>query len=231
MREDGGRCPSALPCHGSARQLGNVSTPRSPLSLVDWRRRVIDLYENVRRASPEGRRRAWLGFRAARDRLFRSHPDSSLEGPQRSTFHRLDYYPYQSHWRVVGRLSPKVRRHTFETRLRGDGVVRFTRVARVRFVSPFGRSVLSLYWVEGYGGGLFLPFRDRTSGTETYGGGRYLFDTIKGANLGVTDREIVLDFNYAYNPSCAYSNHWMCPLAPAENRLPFAVEAGEKTYS
>ena len=61
-------------------------------------------------------------------------------------------------------------------------------------------------------------------------GGRDLFDTIKGADLGVTQTEITLDFNYAYNPSCAYDARWVCPLAPTENRLPFAVRAGEKHY-
>ena len=62
----------------------------------------------------------------------------------------------------------------------------------------------------------------------TYGGGRYLYDTIKGADLGVDETSIVLDFNYAYHPSCAYDERWSCPLAPAENRLDFAVEAGER---
>ncbi len=87
---------------------------------------------------------------------------------------------------------------------------------------------LTLYWIEGYGGGLFLPFADRTNGAETYGGGRYVYDTIKGADLGKVGRRVVLDFNFAYNPSCAYSPRWICPLAPAENRLPFPVSAGEK---
>ena len=87
---------------------------------------------------------------------------------------------------------------------------------------------LSAFWIEGYGGGLFVPFRDATSGATTYGGGRYLYDTIKGADLGAGAERIVLDFNYAYNPSCAYNDEWVCPLSPPENRLLFAVEAGEK---
>ena len=85
-----------------------------------------------------------------------------------------------------------------------------------------------MYWLEGYGGGIWLPFADATSGADTYGGGRYLYDTIKGADLGAGERELVLDFNYAYNPSCAYDERWSCPLPPAENRLPFAVPAGER---
>ena len=88
---------------------------------------------------------------------------------------------------------------------------------------------LTLYWLLGYGGGVFLPFADATSGRETYGAGRYLLDTIKGADLGSTpDGLTVLDFNFAYNPSCVYSPRYLCPLAPPANRLPMPVRAGER---
>ena len=93
-----------------------------------------------------------------------------------------------------------------------------------------GREVsLAVYWLEGYGGGLFLPFRDALGGTQTYGGGRYLLDTVKGADLGMSadGARLVLDFNYAYNPSCSYDPRWSCPLAPPENRIDVSVEAGE----
>ena len=73
-----------------------------------------------------------------------------------------------------------------------------------------------------------LPFADATNGTSTYGGGRYLLDGIKGADLGMTDGRLIVDFNFAYNPSCAYSPAWVCPLAQAENRIPNAIAAGEK---
>jgi uncharacterized protein (DUF1684 family) len=72
------------------------------------------------------------------------------------------------------------------------------------------------------------PFRTASSGAQSYGGGRYLYDTIKGADLGIAGSEILLDFNFAYNPSCAYDDRWSCPLSPPENRLPFAVNAGER---
>lgn len=114
--------------------------------------------------------------------------------------------------------------------LGADGALRYTRIALAQFTGPHGPAALSLYWIEGYGGGLFLPFRDHTSGAETFGGGRYLYDTIKGADLGSGERSIVLDFNYAYNPSCAYDERWVCPLAPPENALPFAVRAGERRF-
>ena len=78
---------------------------------------------------------------------------------------------------------------------------------------------------------MFLPFADATSGRETYGGGRYLLDTIKGADLGQdAEGRAVLDFNFSYNPSCAYSARFVCPLSPRGNRLPGAVRAGERVY-
>ena len=87
-----------------------------------------------------------------------------------------------------------------------------------------------MFWLREYSGGIFVPFRDATNGTETYGGGRYLLDTAKGADLGGdADRgTIVIDFNFAYQPSCAFDPRWSCPLAPPENRLDIAIRAGER---
>jgi len=109
-------------------------------------------------------------------------------------------------------------------------------VGTIRFVLGGEDCALTLYWIDVYGGGLFLPFRDRTAPRETYGGGRYLIDTVKGSNFPSMTREgaavrITLDFNYAYNPSCAYHYRWACPLAPPENHLSVAVRAGERVFS
>ena len=91
-------------------------------------------------------------------------------------------------------------------------------------------AVLPVFWMEGYAGGLFVPFRDATSGAETYGAGRYLLDTVKGADQGGDwhKRELTLDFNLAYHPSCSYDPKWNCPLAPLESRLTLPVRAGER---
>ncbi|RME41806.1 MAG: DUF1684 domain-containing protein, partial [Caldilineae bacterium] len=115
--------------------------------------------------------------------------------------------------------------------LADDGPIRLQRFGRVRFPVQGEEVSLWLYWVMGYGGGIFLPFHDRTAGKTTYGGGRYLLDTIKHADLGHEAGGLVLDFNYAYNPSCAYNARWHCPLPPKENRLPVAIPAGEQKYS
>ena len=99
-------------------------------------------------------------------------------------------------------------------------------------VTPFGE--LSLWWFAAYGGGLFLPVRDGTCGPESYGGGRYLTDTVKGTHgRGLTPLDhdrVRLDFNYLYNPSCAYDHQWLCPLAPPENTVKLQIRAGELKY-
>ena len=110
----------------------------------------------------------------------------------------------------------------------GTEPIAFQRIARAVFELRAAEHALELYWLVGYGGGLFVPFRDETAGTETYGGGRYLLDTVKGTDLGTENGRLVLDFNFAYNPSCSYDPRWVCPLSPPANRLPVPIRAGER---
>ncbi len=98
----------------------------------------------------------------------------------------------------------------------------------VRFALAGREHTLSAFWLDQYGGGLFLPFRDATAGTSTYGGGRYLLDTAKSADLGTEEGRLVLDFNFATHPSCVHDPRWSCPLAPPGERLDVAIEAGER---
>ena len=116
-----------------------------------------------------------------------------------------------------------------------DGAVRYRRAGRLTFELAGTACRLTVLSLMQYAGGLFVPFRDATSGRETYGGGRYLFDTAKdtdGLVLEITPgvSDVVIDFNYAYNASCAYSPRWACPLAPPENYLTVPVRAGELKY-
>jgi uncharacterized protein (DUF1684 family) len=106
----------------------------------------------------------------------------------------------------------------------------FTRIGWVEVPFPGGPRSLGVYWMAGYAGGIFLPFRDATNGHETYGAGRYLLDTAKSADLGPggAPGSLVLDFNFAFHPSCAFDPKWACPLAPPENRLDLRIEAGER---
>ncbi len=204
-----------------------MSTPSNPFTLARWRRTVAAMYADVR--EPASDRRAQCdAFRAARDRLFRTDPESPIAEPSRPGWPGIAWFAYDPAWRVTGTVQPVATRTSFGIELAGDGTLRCTHVADVRFEARGARGALAVYWLEGYGGGLWLPFADATTGSATYGGGRYLYDTIKGADLGAGERGIVLDFNYAYHPSCAYDERWSCPLSPPENRLPFAVEAGER---
>jgi uncharacterized protein len=180
-----------------------------PLSLLDWRRRVFKLYAEVRAA--EDPARAWEHWVRVRAELYRDHPQSPRVGGE------PQYFPYDPAWRFAAQVEEATREP-----IEIDGFP-FTRFARARFGDGH---TLDLYWLESYGGGVFLPFRDATSGVETYGAGRYLLDTVKGSDLG---GELTLDFNFAYNPSCAWDDRWACPLTPPANRLPFRIEAGEQT--
>ena len=198
---------------------GTVRGPAlNELDLLDWKRRVFDLYAEVRRAEP---RAGWERWRAVREELFRDHPQSPSPG-----YTSLDYFEYDPALRFVADVEP-AEGQTLEIAGSAGSLTRFRRFARVRF--PLGE--LDLYWLEAYGGGIFLPFRDATAGRDTYGAGRYLLDTVKGADLGAEEGRLVLDFNFAYNPSCSYDDSWACPLAPPANRLSKPVAAGERHVS
>jgi uncharacterized protein (DUF1684 family) len=198
------------------------------VELLDYRRRVAGLYAEVR-AGGEGHETCER-YRKEKDELFARHPQSPLAAPDREEFEGLSYYRYDPGLRFTLPLDTKVQPERFQIPLGDDGPVVLERFATVHFALAGREQALSLFWLRGYGGGVFLPFRDSSNGDPTYGGGRYLLDTIKGADLGQVGDEIVIDFNYAYNPSCAYDARWQCPLSPAENRLDVAVEAGEKTW-
>jgi uncharacterized protein (DUF1684 family) len=200
-------------------------TPADLLELADYRRRVAGLYAAVR-AAPSARA-AWELWRAGRDELFGSHPQSALPEDARPSFAGLSYFAHDPAARVLAEVVPaEPRPHDIAA---ADGSTHaFTRFALARFELAGESLELELYWLEGYAGGVFLPFADLTSGSETYGGGRYLLDGAKGADLGLKGGRLVLDFNFAYHPSCAYDPRWACPLAPAANRLPVALRAGER---
>ena len=173
--------------------------------------------------------RAWEDWRAARDELFARHPQSPLPADARGSFSGLPYFDYDPALRALATVEA-VEPATLEIATSGDGgAYRFTRFGRASFELDGQPLALELYWLEGYGGGIYLPFADATSGNASFGGGRYLLDTVKGADLGADGDRLVLDFNFAYNPSCAYDPRWVCPLAPPANRLPLEVRAGERT--
>ena len=196
------------------------------VQLLDWKRQIFALYARIRAASDP--LVAWEDFRRTRNEMFRRHPQSPVPGTERENF-TLSYFDYDPAARVLAEVAPAEPAH-FEIATSGEGTYGFTMVADASFELDGEQQNLELYWLDGYGGGLFLPFRDATAGKETYGAGRYLFDTIKGADLGMQEDRIVLDFNFAFNPSCAYDPRWVCPLAPPPNRIGIPIKAGE-TYT
>jgi uncharacterized protein (DUF1684 family) len=127
-------------------------------------------------------------------------------------------------------VEPLIEQKVIEITLQDDGPTRLLPFGSISFAIHDQIVSLTLFWIMGYGGGIFLPFKDLTNATKTYPGGRYLLDTIKGADLGREGDQIVIDFNFAYNPSCAYNDRWSCPLPPPENRLPVPIRAGELRF-
>ncbi|HVT65466.1 MAG TPA: DUF1684 domain-containing protein [Mycobacteriales bacterium] len=183
------------------------------LDLLDWRRRVAQLYAAVRAdTDPAHAHQVWCEQRQA---LFRGHPQSANRGAE------LRVAPYDAAWRFEIALEP-AEPLRIEIATATDGVVPFERIGSVT-LPPIG--TLDVWWLDSYGGGVWLPLRD--TNPDTYGGGRYVLDTVKGADLGGADGRLIIDLNFAYNPSCAYDEVWACPLAPEGNRTGVAVPVGE----
>jgi uncharacterized protein (DUF1684 family) len=188
------------------------------LSLLDWRRQVAAIYTDVRRlaaADPAGAHQMWCD---RRNDLYLHHEDSPVA--DRASFAGLTFFPYDPAWRVEAEVRPAPPQRLTVQSGTGEEFV----LERIGVVEVPG-GMLDVHWIDVYGGGVFLPVRDATSGHSTYGGGRYVLDTVKGADLG---GELIVDLNFAYAPSCAFDPRWSCPLAPPGNVLEVAVEAGER---
>jgi uncharacterized protein len=169
-------------------------------------------------------------WRSVRDDLCARHPQSPITEGRRATFTGLPVTAYDPRWRFELEVDTAVESASIEVATATDGVVPFERVGVVHVP---GAGDLSVWALRSYGGGLFVPVRDRGAGRTTYGGGRYLIDTVKGADLGGTvdlatgTGTLVIDLNFAYHPSCAYDATWVCPLAPPGNVLDVEVPVGE----
>jgi uncharacterized protein len=221
------------------------------LTLADWRRRVGSLYAEVRQLSETDVPEALRHWRETRDRLFREHAQSPVPAARRATFraHHFDHDPSLRFEVAVEDPEPEpgeapggddgpfgglslsgLPAMTIDLPVSAGGAMAFRRFGLVTIPFETGPRSLEIFWMEGYAGGLFLPFRDATNGRETYGAGRYLLDAAKSADLGPgrAANSLVLDFNFAYQPSCAFDPKWACPLAPPSNRLDLEVRAGER---
>jgi len=196
------------------------------LHVADWRRQTHALYSTVRAATDlVAAHDLW---RRGRDRMFAQHPSSPLLPEDQAAFTGLKVRPYDPDWRFEAEvIAVEPRRIEVETGT--DGTVPFDLIGRVELASI---GSLDVWRLASYGGGLFLPVKDALAGHPggTYGGGRYLLDTVKGADLGAgsTPQSLVLDFNFAYNPSCAYDPAWACPLAQPGNTVDIEIPVGER---
>jgi len=196
------------------------------LELIDWRRQVAELYAGVRAEADPSRGRAM--WRTGRDRLFRSHPQSplSVDDPLRET--GLPYWPYDPAMRFELELqsAPEAGRRLGVPGGEQDSTT-MVLIGCIQLPPPLDATV-DVWWLDQYAGGIFLPLRDGTAGRESYGGGGYLLDTSKGADLGGDLDHLVVDLNFLYHPSCRYDDRWLCPLAPPGNTISTAVRAGER---
>ena len=194
------------------------------LALADWRRQIFAVYAAVRKSTDLFA--AHDLWRRERDRLFAGHPSSPLLPHDLAAFTGLPVKPYDLDWRFevpIKHVEPR----RIEVSTGTDGVVPFDLIG-VADVPGVGE--LDVWRLTSYGGGLFVPVKDALAGKPggTYGGGRYLLDTVKGADLGGSDHSLVLDFNFAYNPSCAYDPAWACPLAQPGNSVAVEIPVGER---
>ncbi len=172
-------------------------------------------------------------WRAVREQLYREHPQSPIPADARAGF-RARHFDHDPALRFDVAIEPAQPAApgalAIDLPNSGAETLAFSRLGRIHILFPDGPRPLSVFWMTGYAGGLFIPFRDETNGTETYGAGRYLVDAAKSADLGGDPAAgtLTIDFNFATQPSCAFDPRFACPLAPPENRLDLAVRAGER---
>ncbi|MCL4559340.1 MAG: DUF1684 domain-containing protein [Chloroflexi bacterium] len=158
-------------------------------------------------------------FRREKDYFFASDPQSPLTREQKKSFHGLSYFPENPSLRLEVPLEEFPQKEELQMQTSTGDVQTYRRYGRIRFNVDGQDTELTIYQDPH---GLFLPFVDSLAGSETYGAGRYLEPRQLPKGL------VRVDFNLAYNPYCAYNEHWSCPLTPFENRLKVPIRAGEK---
>jgi hypothetical protein len=160
-------------------------------------------------------------FRAEKDDFFGQDPQSPLTAQQKLDFHGLNYFPENTDLRLEVKAEELPTKERIEMQTSTGEVQVYFRHSRFRFQVDGQQAELTIYEAD-YG--FFLPFVDSQAGKETYPAGRYLEPE------PLQDGRFLVDFNVAYNPYCAYNEHWSCPLTPFENRLKVPIRAGEKIF-
>jgi uncharacterized protein len=162
-------------------------------------------------------------FREEKDRVFRKDPHSPLTPEQRRRFAGLAYFDENPQLVIHGTVDRAVEPGEVPMATSAGEEQVYQRYGLVRFQVD-GQPTQIVLYASDDSDELFIPFRDATSGKETYGAGRYL-------EVHTHGDDVTIDFNYAYNPNCAYDPSWSCPLPPAENWLKVPIRAGEKTFA
>jgi len=169
--------------------------------------------------------------RTEKDEYFGQHPRSPIPDDERDEFEGLNYYPIDEDSRFVLPLHEHGDKERITVSTSTEGESEYLRWGEFRFEVGGEEVTLQAYKADREDDRLWVPFRDATSGDETYGAGRYLDLEPADHRTGEGEEaEWVVDFNEAYNPTCAYSDQYECPLPPMENWLDVPIEAGEKTY-
>ncbi|QCJ47820.1 DUF1684 domain-containing protein [Haloprofundus sp. MHR1] len=166
--------------------------------------------------------------RRNKDSYFSDNPQSPIPDAERHDFEGLRYYPPDDDYRFELDLHEHDEKEQVVVATTTEGEREYLRWGEFRFDVGGERQTLQAYRRDADDPGLWMPFRDETSGEETYGAGRYL--DLHPEDDRADDGRWVVDFNLAYNPFCAYSARYECPMVPVENWLAVAIEAGEKTY-
>jgi uncharacterized protein (DUF1684 family) len=162
-------------------------------------------------------------FRAQKDDFFRHDRQSPLTADQRREFTGLKYYPENPALRLASQIEEYPDKETVTMITSTGSAQEYLKHGHFSFEVNGEIATLQVYQ-DPEGGTFFLPFVDATAPDETYGAGRYLDIEL------IEDSRFLIDFNYAYNPYCAYNERWSCPITPAENRIPVPIRAGEKIY-
>jgi len=158
-------------------------------------------------------------FRASKDEFFAKDHHSPLTQEQQQLFDGLEYFPENPDLRLELEIDEFVEKNSIEMQTSTGDVQTHLRYGKIHFQVDDQEVELTLYKDTH---GFFLPFVDDLAGKETYGAGRYLEPE------SLPDGKLLVDFNYAYNPYCAYNDLYSCPLTPRENRLKVSIKAGEK---
>jgi len=173
-------------------------------------------------------RRQIEAFRRQKDKFFLENAESPIQPEDKEGYTGLNYFPFDATYRVNATLIPEAHPGIFRVQTTTGDHKEYTRAGRLEFEINGQKLCLTAFMPPAdeplHGNRLFVPFRDKTSGKESYGAGRYLDLNKRESN------QYVLDFNRAYNPYCAYSPYYSCPLPPGENTLPIEIRAGEKVF-